>query len=159
MSDEPREYTNDEVREMFLEQCKACVRYWRSTEIPSDIIKSNIERGVDEITYRMEGVLFSLLVLLDGGSGMPGFIVCPSPHHSDKEYCKEEGEDWFPQAPDDPQIDHTDIAGGLHEHLHQAKTSTVDPLVRAQNEVFRLKKLLRMRDDRIERLERKEWPL
>lgn len=58
------------------------------------------------------GLAFSIIVMLDGGNvGMPGFKVIPMPHPSDREYCKQNGENWYPTG--------CDIGGSLHEHWHQ----------------------------------------
>lgn len=95
----PREYTTDEVRELFLDHVRQMVLYWERESRP----KTTRER--------LEGLAHSLLVLLDGGTVLPGFIVAPRPHKDDKAFCKSDGENWFPEAPDVP----SDIGGCLHE--------------------------------------------
>jgi hypothetical protein len=93
------ELTTDQARERFLDHVRALVDYW-------DREASGDQR------HRLEGVAFSILVLLDGGSGhMPGWVVCPSPHPEDRAYCEAQGEEYWPEAPDAG----TDIAGSLHE--------------------------------------------
>jgi hypothetical protein len=56
------------------------------------------------------------MVALDGGAmALPGFIVAPNPHPSDKEYHISEGSDYYPE---NHELDiKGDIAGGLHELL------------------------------------------
>lgn len=94
-----REYTKDEVRAKFLNHVWSLIDYWEA----EDRISSN--RG------KLEGLAFSMLVLLDGGTSLPGFRVLPDPHPDDKQYHQGRGEDYFPEAT-------IDIAGGLHELFH-----------------------------------------
>ncbi|MCZ2076614.1 MAG: hypothetical protein LC130_16655 [Bryobacterales bacterium] len=98
MRDVPRQLTVEEVRDQFLAQVWHTIRYWQKLDNP----------GGD----RIEGAVFSVLAILDGTAvDLPGFIVAPAPHHSDREYCVERGEDYFPEA---PQVE-CDIAGRLHD--------------------------------------------
>lgn len=102
---EPHEYTADEVRDLFLKHVWNLLDYW-------DNNKSDKREA-------MEGLAFSMLVMLDGGSVVvPPFAVIPAPHPDDKEFCIGEGTNWFPQF--DPG-GHCDIAGGLHELFPLAK--------------------------------------
>lgn len=94
-----REYTEDEIREKFLKHVHGIIRYWLN------------ESRTPDTKEKMEGAVFSILVLLDGGScGSPGFKVIANPHPDDKEYLIGEGENYYP----DPK-DEVDIAGCLHE--------------------------------------------
>lgn len=103
----PHEYTEEEVRAKFLRQVRDTVDYWDASTGDGD------KRGA------LEGLAFSLLVMLDGGStALPGFAVIPAPHPDDKSYCIGEGENWYPQF--SPK-GHCDIAGSLHELLYAAK--------------------------------------
>ena len=99
MSDS-REYTQDEVRDMFLDYVRGITEYW--LELPNKTTKE-----------RMEGLAFSILTCLDGGTSLPGFIVAPAPHESDKEFHQDRGENWFPDNTESNV--NCDIAGGLHE--------------------------------------------
>jgi len=100
--DEPREYTMEEVREIFLGHIHMMVNYWDS------------DPRIENQTARLEGLAFSILVALDGGaSGCPGFIVAPSTHPSDKEYHRKNLENWYPQNND--AVVKCDISGCLHE--------------------------------------------
>jgi hypothetical protein len=103
MSDEPREYTNEEVREKFLEYCWLIIGEWErySGKTPNE---------------RVEGAVFSLLVMLDGeAASLPAFIVAPLPAKGDKEYFQEEGENWYPVT----KSVSSDIGGCLHENFHR----------------------------------------
>ena len=95
-----REYTTEEVREKFLKHVINLTTCWN---------------GVKERTCleKLEGLAFSMLVLLDGGTELPGFIVAPAPHEDDKEYLKKQNENWFPEN-NKPSIN-CNIAGYLHE--------------------------------------------
>jgi len=100
--DKPREYTMEEVREIFLNHVNNMVHFWNDQDEGNQL-------------DRLNGLAFSILVALDGGSsGCPGFIVAPHPHPDDKEYCeKKTGENWYPQN-NSAQVK-CDISGCLHE--------------------------------------------
>jgi hypothetical protein len=102
---EPREYTEDEVREKFLKYCWSMVYYWEN--LPD---KTTSEK--------LSGLMFSLLSTLDGSSmELPSFIVAPLPHPGDKEYLKGNGENWFPENNDESI--NADIGGSLHENFYR----------------------------------------
>lgn len=83
---EPRAYTAEEARAMFLEHAHSIATYW-----------ANVPNKTP--TERCHGVVFSLLVMLDGGSGgMPGFDVYPAPHPDDMDYLERQGENWWSDA-------------------------------------------------------------
>jgi len=112
MSDEtPREYTAAECRQMFLDQVRAYVYYWARPET-----KVDPEPGRPEVYARVSGMAFSLLNILDGTSGLPAFLVCPSPHPDDKEYDREQGDNWWPE---NSEIEEK-ARGSLHQggYLH-----------------------------------------
>lgn len=85
--DTPREYTLEEVRKKFLDAVRGIAQYWADERLVPD-------RTTQE---RCQGVAFSILVLLDGDdANLPGFALVPDPHPDDKEYCRGEGENWYP---------------------------------------------------------------
>ena len=93
-----REYTKEEVRKQFLDTVRGIVDYWEHVPNPCGT--------------RESGVAFSILGMLDGvNAGIPGFVVAPSPHPDDRDYCISMGEDYYPESPQAQ----CDIAGGLHE--------------------------------------------
>lgn len=97
MNEKPRVMTTEEVREEFLDAIRARVMRW-------DGVAGKSQRE------RLEGLAFSILVILDGEAGdMPGFSVVPSPHADDAKYLSENGDNWFPST--------GDIAGDLHHEL------------------------------------------
>jgi hypothetical protein len=98
----PRVYTREEVRQQFLDHIATQVQYWDDP---------NLNQSQDE---RLSGLAFSILVALDGCStALPGFVVAPAPHPTDRRYCIAQGEDYYPATPKAA----CDIAGGLHELL------------------------------------------
>lgn len=76
-----REFTKEEVVEMFLERIRNSVNFWSNTN------DSEIEK--------LNGLAFSILNIIDGTSGLPAFDLKPHPHEDDKQYCIEEGENYF----------------------------------------------------------------
>jgi hypothetical protein len=106
----PRELTEEEVRDRLLAHVRGMVHYW-------EMIKLGPKEGLHE---RLEGLAFSMLVMLDGGSvDLPKFIVAPDPHPSDREYLASEGEDWYPENHSVVDTVKADLGGSLHEHFHK----------------------------------------
>lgn len=100
----PRVYSQDEVREHFLTHVVALIQYW--SELP----------GVGSPRQRLEGLAHSILVALDGcATALPGFVVAPAPHPSDRSFALGQGENWYPASP----AVACDIAGHLHEKLYE----------------------------------------
>ena len=95
------EYTTDEIREKVLTHIKKMSVYWESQKnMPS--------------CEKLDGLVFSILSMLDGCSmDLPGFIVAPDPHPSDKEYHIDNNEKYFPDNQNAKVKG--DIAGCLHE--------------------------------------------
>ena len=76
------------------------IDYWMSLE------STRIPEGETELSWKMNGLAFSILVALDGGAGaLPGYEVKPLRDGYDNEYTEEN------PAPD--------IGGCLHELFHQ----------------------------------------
>ena len=104
-----REFTTDEVRDRFLDHIRGLIQYWSTVELNADH---------DSIEYRVSGVVHSLLTTLDGCSlELPGFIVAPCPHQSDKQFYLDKGENWYPENHDSKVS--ADIGGYLHELLYK----------------------------------------
>ena len=104
------EYTEDEVREKFLKYVWTIIDYWEGRFDP--IV------ALYPCRRKLEGLAFSMLVTLDGGSmELPGFIVAPDPHPEDKEFLQGKGENWYPE---NYEADvRCDIGGCLHELFHK----------------------------------------
>jgi hypothetical protein len=97
---EPRAYTEEEVRSKFLDHVRLLVSYWDGQPTTS--------------RNKLDGLAFSIMTTLDGGSGLPGFIVTPNPHVDDKEFNRAEGNNWYP--------DDCDIAGCLHDQYYKKES-------------------------------------
>lgn len=102
--EKPREYTSEEIREIFMTKVAEIICYWQ-----------NESRSTPE--GRVSGVVHSLLATLDGCSiGLPSFLICPFPHPEDKEYHKKNDENWFPQNKESKVKG--ELGGSLHEELY-----------------------------------------
>jgi hypothetical protein len=97
-------YTKDEMREMFIHQCRAYAHFWSRVE----------DRTPREMC---DGVVFSILNIIDGCSGgFPAAIsLMMDPHPDDKDYHIAEGEDWV----EDGQIINDDVM--LHDLYYKQK--------------------------------------
>lgn len=82
--------TAEEMRDAMFGHMAAMLVYWRDLEKPF------VAEGQTETGARMEGLLFSLLVMFDGGSmGTPAFDIIPCPHEDDEAHCRAEGGNWW----------------------------------------------------------------
>ncbi len=106
MNDEkPREYTEEEIRKMFIQHVWCMIDYWEH------------ETQVTSTRRKLAGLAHSILATLDGSTpGLPAFIVAPIPHKDDKQYDKDEGSNWFPE--NDVSKVNCDI-GPLHDYLYK----------------------------------------
>lgn len=99
-----REYTRDEMGDMFMDHVRACVEFWSG-----DLKEQHTTRE------RLSGLAHSILVAIDGCSGgLPAFALVPQPHPDDMACHQSEGVNWYPSCPELPN----DISGGLHERLY-----------------------------------------
>jgi hypothetical protein len=90
----PRAMTPEEMRAAMFEHMALMLRWWRD-ETPERLAPL-IKPGQTEIQARLEGFLFSLLVMFDGGTGdIPGLNIVPAPHADDEAYCRSQGENWW----------------------------------------------------------------
>jgi hypothetical protein len=104
VSKEPRQYTKEEARDLFLKQVRAYIDYWEN------------ESRQPTIRQKLEGLAFSIMVLIDGEAAtVPGWILAPSPHPDDREYNISKGENYFADNTDAQVL--CDIGGGLHDRL------------------------------------------
>jgi hypothetical protein len=104
----------EEVREDFLE------RVWQIIDL-FEKDKPSVSDEKDEYTTRdrMERVAFSILSMLDGGSGtdLPSFLVIPNVSKEDNKWYKEHHECTYSRIKE--KHVKCDIAGGLHELFHK----------------------------------------
>lgn len=103
---EPRAYTPDELRDQLLEQAVGMARYW--ARLPETNRATGAKMTVQD---RCEGVVFSILAMLDGSSALPGVDLVFQPHPDDKEYLRGNGENWVEPG--------TTVSDMLHEHMHR----------------------------------------
>jgi hypothetical protein len=109
MDNKPREYSENEIRENFLRNVWSIVDYWKNEELENDTMEN-----------RIEGVVFSILAMLDGANiNLPSFIVAPSPHKDDKEYSIKNNHNYYPY--NDSDNIKGNIAGCLHELFDRYK--------------------------------------
>ncbi len=94
---EPRAYTEEEARAMFLEQVYAIKEFWEN------------ESRDKSLKGKMEGCVFSILALIDGSNvSIPAMTLAMNSHPEDKLYHQEQGENWFE--------DGTEITGNVELH-------------------------------------------
>jgi hypothetical protein len=94
---EPRAYTVDEMRSMLLDYFRGLVKHWATTDLRRPEFAESVKKS-GEVMYRMEGLVHSILVTLDGCSmATPSFDLVPSPHPSDAADHREHGENWWPE--------------------------------------------------------------
>lgn len=103
----PRALTVWEARTRFLNHVMGIIHHWE------------YESRTPDLHGKMEGMAFSMLVMLDGGSGdMPGFIVAPRGTKEDEEFIASIGEDWWTYVPQDVERKiQSDISGSLHDEF------------------------------------------
>lgn len=87
---------------MLIDHIHGLIRYWER------------EGRAPDVKDKLEGLAFSILSALDGSSSvLPAFDLVPCPHPTDKDYLRDEGENWFPSG--------TPLPGALHEYFHRPK--------------------------------------
>jgi hypothetical protein len=97
-----REYTSDEIREQFLDHIRGLIDYW------SDESRAKNDKD------KLSGLAHSILSTIDGGSvNLPGFILAPCPHETDKQWYIDNGKNYYPENKET----NSNIAGVLHEQL------------------------------------------
>jgi hypothetical protein len=79
---EPRAWTEEEVREKFLDQVRGLADYWSKTD--------RDPKGM------CNGLAFSILNIFDGTTmGLPAMDITCQPHPNDKAYLQDCGENWY----------------------------------------------------------------
>jgi hypothetical protein len=102
-----KEKTVDVVRGEVLNHIRDMVNYWESSEG-----KTSKEK--------LDGLAFSILVMLDGESNLPPFIVAPLESSENIQFAISEGRDYYPENKVEivSKIK-CDIAGSLHDQYYQ----------------------------------------
>lgn len=102
--EEPRAWTAGELRDQFMDTCRAYADWWADPAHSPD----------STWPERVQGLLHSLLVIVDGGNGgLPAFKLLADPHPDDKQYHISEGENWI-----EPGTEITEDVS-LHEQLYR----------------------------------------
>lgn len=99
-------HTVEEARHILLKRLAGCVDYWER------------ESRAESTREKMEGLLFSMLVVLDGGvADIPGYALIPLPHPTDQSYHEKRDENYYPmtELPENA----FDIGGSLHEKISE----------------------------------------
>jgi hypothetical protein len=110
----PRAKTTEEIIEELMSGFRDIATYWSKQEQLT-------------VAERTSGAVFGVLTLLDGCTGeFPAFDLVARPHEQDKQYCIDNGIDWYEPG--------TVISTMLHEHFHQnrpdGESVSRDPVVR-----------------------------
>lgn len=95
---EPTAYTAEEARKTFLDILRAKARYWATIPVEDE----------DDRLYRCEGLIHSILSIIDGVSDFPAFDLVLRPHPDDKAFHIDEGDRWYE--------DGTTINGDVYLH-------------------------------------------
>lgn len=99
----PRELTEKQCRDKFLQYIANLVTYWADYDGPDEL-------SCDD---RLSGLAFSILSTIDGSSvEVPAMLLAPAGHKDDKDYLRSRGLNWWPSVENGKTVD---IAGGLHE--------------------------------------------
>lgn len=81
-----REYTVEEMQEMFIKKIWEYIHYWQGDKILNPAEK-------------LEGLAFSILNLIDGSYSLPSFLLIPVPHQEDKKESIDNEENyWIDQS-------------------------------------------------------------
>ena len=104
----PKEMTEDEVRRAFLKKMWTNLEYWEH------------QTSMDS-REKLEGFLHSTLATIGGCTDLPGFILAPLPHSSDKAYLIDNGEDFYPENHRAARMIKCDIGSGLHSQMFQMR--------------------------------------
>ena len=114
----PRQYTAEEMRDMFLDHCWTLVNYWAQLDNPSPT------HGENETRARLSGLMHSFLTSMDGMSGNLsfGFTLVPSCHPSDPEYHRDNGDNWYP--PNENLEADGALSFMMHDYMHKRPGAT-----------------------------------
>ena len=97
-------YNEEEVTENFLNGVHDCIDYW--------------EKYGNDTRDKLEGLAFSILVMIDGEQGdIPKFILAPDPHPEDKQYLIENHQRYYPE--NYKSNVNCNISGGLHDLFYK----------------------------------------
>jgi hypothetical protein len=105
----PKEMNEDEIRRAFIRKMWGLIEYWEH------------ENRALTSREKLEGLMHSVLATIGGCTDLPSFILAPLPHSSDKQYCIDQGEDYFPNNDRAARMIKGDIGSGLHSSIFQLR--------------------------------------
>jgi hypothetical protein len=109
MTDAPRAYTSEELRDKFLHEVRTIATYWAG--LPDRDQATGKPMTVKD---RCDGVAFSILSVLDGSTlEIPGVDLVFQADEEDKQYHIENGENWIEPG--------TVVSDTLRYHFHRRK--------------------------------------
>lgn len=110
MSKEPRAFTLQESRTLFVQKCRNIAEYWAEEPKQTEL-------------DRCMGVVHSIFATIAGCSlDVPGFMLVPFPDPTDQDYHREQGENWFPLSETLEDAQNNDIGNGLNYFLYNELT-------------------------------------
>jgi len=114
-------YTAEETRALFLDCARMIARYWAGVDLHRARPPAMPElTPLQDRLERAEGVVFSMLCLLDGVSdGFPAVTLTIAPHPDDKAFHQARGERWY-----EPETAFND---GVYMHDELNVDRRVDP--------------------------------
>ena len=88
----PTPYTVDDERKALLDHLSALIDHWERSGKDDGVVIPGVN---DTDLARMQGLVHSILVTFDGGSGFrPAMDLTMAPHRDDKAYHLSKGERW-----------------------------------------------------------------
>lgn len=89
-------YTTEETRAHFLDHARMVAMYWASVDLERTRLPTQPPlTPVQERIERAEGVVFSMLTLLDGCTEFPAVLLSIETHPTDEGFHKSRGERWY----------------------------------------------------------------
>lgn len=79
-------YTPQQIREQFFTHIESLVDYWDRQGLSSK--------------DKLEGLVHSILSMIDGSSMLPAFRIAVDPHPDDRAYFESQDEPWYPESRD-----------------------------------------------------------
>jgi hypothetical protein len=92
-----RAFTAEEVRANLFEMLAALINEWETADLTRpEFVRAIAKTGKSELHYRLDGLVFSILNMFDGGCGfMPSFNLTVDPHPDDRAFHEQRGEDYY----------------------------------------------------------------
>lgn len=96
VADDLTPYTAKETRAHFLDHARMIARYWAGVDLERTRLPTQPPlTPVQERIERTEGVVFSMLTLLDGCTEFPAVLLSVETHPTDEAFLRSEGSRWY----------------------------------------------------------------